>query len=246
MDVETRLRGVSPIPSLSSSPGSRCSATFSENANSGSNSPLPAFTRESSTSRSEPVRSTDLSSALATEVTSASSSLSMSAGRHGIETANIHRRKETDESVSCEKSNGGGGLMSTSNVSNGSTEGKQPRSTLERKHRLASLAPLVFHLAFTHNDAKSLEILRKQAHFMALQIKEICKVDKTARAFLNVKNSVLCLGGSLVGVKNYRELLVEQLAILGIAFARVEFVGDPAKRGAIALSHVMERAREEK
>ena len=136
--------------------------------------------------------------------------------------------------------------MSTSNVSNGSTEGKHPRSTLERKHRLASLAPLVFHLAFTHNDAKSLEILRKQAHFMALQIKEICKVDKTARAFLNVKNSVLCLGGSLVGVKNYRELLVEQLANLGIAFARVEFVGDPAKRGAIALSHVMERAREEK
>ncbi|MCO5584901.1 hypothetical protein L7F22_038833 [Adiantum nelumboides] len=250
LDVETRLRGVSPIPSLSSSPGSRCSATFSEIANS-STAPSPAFTREHSSSRygqtsisqDEPLRNADLASALATEVTSASSSLSMSAGRQGIETTSVHRRKEADEGR-CEKSNGC--LMSTSNVSSGSTEGKHPRSTLERKHRLASLAPLVFHLAFTHNDAMSLEILRSQAHFMAKQISEICKVQKTARAYLNVENSVLCLGGSLVGVKHYRELLVEQLAILGYVFARVEFVGDPAKRGAIALSHVMERARQEK
>lgn len=253
LDVETRLRGVSPIPSLSSSPGSRCSTTFSDVANS-STAPSPAFTRENSTSRcdqtrlsqDEPIRhiADPLSSGLATEVTSASSSLSMSAGRHGIEPVNVHRRKETEEDK-CEKSNGCG-LMSTSNASTGSTEGKHPRSTLERKHRLASLAPLVFHLAFTHNDAESMEILRTQAHFMAKQIEKICKVDRTARAFLNVQNSVLCLGGSLVGVKNYRELLVEQLASLGIVFARVEFVGDPAKRGAIALSHVMERAREEK
>ncbi|PWN35829.1 uncharacterized protein FA14DRAFT_179197 [Meira miltonrushii] len=252
LDVETRLRGVSPIPSLSSSPGSRSSNTFSDVANS-STAPSPAFTRENSTSRcgqtrmsqDEPLRTTaELSSGLATEITSASSSLSMSAGRHGIEPVSVHRRKETEEEKG-EKSNGCGS-MSTSNASTGSAEGKHPRSTLERKHRLASLAPLVFHLAFTHNDAESLEILRTQAHFMAKQIEKICKVDRTARAYLNVKNSVLCLGGSLVGVKNYRELLVEQLASLGIVFARVEFVGDPAKRGAIALSHVMERAREEK
>lgn len=243
LDVETRLRGVSPIPSLSSSPGSRYSTTFSETANS-STAPSPAFTRENSTNRygqtpsaqDEPLRNVDLGSALSTEVTSASSSLSMSAGRYGIESTNVQRRKENEEDR-CEKA---------INLSSGSTEGKQPRSTLERKHRLASLAPLVFHLAFTHQDELSLEILRSQAHFMALQINEICKVQTKARAYLNVKNSVLCLGGSLVGVKSYRELLVEELAKLDITFARVEFVGDPAKRGAIALSHVMERARKER
>lgn len=198
LDAETRMRGASPIPSLSSSP-SPSSVTGSDASSVGRS---PAFRRTNSSQRTMSSHRTRSDSALATEVTSAASSFSTASGG-----------------------------------------GSQPRATLERKHRLASLAPLVFHLAFSHGDALSLEILRSQARFMALQIREILRPEPRAKAHLDTGSSVLCLGGSLVGVQRYRDLLVEQLGLLGIAFVRVEFVGDPAKRGAVALSHVMERSR---
>ncbi|PWN92893.1 hypothetical protein FA10DRAFT_9150 [Acaromyces ingoldii] len=118
------------------------------------------------------------------------------------------------------------------------------RQTGERKHRLASLAPLVFHLAFSHDDAMSLDILREQAHHLAKSVAELLKPPPSTRAHLKAHESVLCMGGSLVGVERYRQLLVEELAKLGIAFDSVVYVGDPARSGAVALSAVVEKLRD--
>ncbi|CEH12955.1 BADF TYPE ATPASE DOMAIN-CONTAINING PROTEIN [Ceraceosorus bombacis] len=113
----------------------------------------------------------------------------------------------------------------------------------ERKHRIASLTPLVFHLAFNHDDSLCLAILRRQASQIASQICEVLRPPDTSRAHLRADRSVLCCGGSLVGVSKYRQILVEELAKLGAMFERVEYVGDPARRGAEALAGVWESQR---
>lgn len=119
-----------------------------------------------------------------------------------------------------------------------------PRTTSDRKHRLASLAPLVFHLAFTHDDELCLEILKSQAHLIALQICDILQPSSRAKAHLSSHSSVLCLGGGLVGQQRYRSLLLEELSKLQIVFSAVEYVADPATRGAMALSSVQEQRAE--
>lgn len=43
---------------------------------------------------------------------------------------------------------------------------------------------------------------------------------------MHAASSVLCLGGSLVGIAAYRNLVVEELVRLGHIFPVVEFVGD--------------------
>lgn len=115
----------------------------------------------------------------------------------------------------------------------------------ERKHRLASLAPLVFHLAFAHNDPASLLILRLQARALALQINEVLRPGVGARAHLDPGNSVLCMGGSLLSRGEYRNLLEEELARLGVGFGRAEFVHDAARGGASALAALWEQRRVE-
>lgn len=217
-----------------------------------------------------------------------------------------------------------------------------------RKLRLASLAPLVFHLAFTHGDEMSLDILRGEirsivsqielllqrkqpAHrafrpdpfdydprglhggkgkemmmlspsrrrmdfdsaldphnrrhgrlsdddddadvsssadstLMSLVVRESSKVKEKAgklrsshatssangmgrmgsspgdwEAQLDPRRvlpsrSTLCLGGSLLGVEGYRELLVEELRAKGWEFKRVVYVEDAARRGCEALA----------
>lgn len=125
-----------------------------------------------------------------------------------------------------------------------SPDPSSPRTTSDRKHRLASLAPLVFHLAFTHEDELCLEILKSQAHLIALQICDILQPSCRAKAHISSHSSVLCLGGGLVGQQKYRSLLLEELAKLCIVFSAVEYVADPATRGAMALSSVQEQRAE--
>ena len=60
----------------------------------------------------------------------------------------------------------------SSSVSTSGAATNGQKATLERKHRLASLAPLVFHLAFTHGDPVSLEIVASQARLMAMARKK--------------------------------------------------------------------------
>ena len=115
----------------------------------------------------------------------------------------------------------------------------------ERKHRLASLAPIVFHLAFNRNDALSLNIVRGQARQMALQILDVVRPDGLSRNHLATDRSVLCMGGSLLGVESYRKLLVGELAKLNVHFARTVFVNDPARGGATALAEIWEQKHQE-
>jgi N-acetylglucosamine kinase-like BadF-type ATPase len=118
--------------------------------------------------------------------------------------------------------------------------GSSPKAAPERKHKLASLAPLVFHLAFSHGDALCRDILQSQASLLALQVRDVMLPAKQAKAHISAPTSVLCLGGGLVGQADYRNLLLDELRNLNIIFAAVEYVADPATRGAVALSSVLE------
>ena len=138
-----------------------------------------------------------------------------------------------------------GSLESLTKGSKTSTTGISPpvpsaQMLQERKHRLASLAPLVFHLALQHEDRDSLSILRHQARRLAGQIAAVLPRNPESHAFIEPKTSVLCMGGSLLGVHAYQDLLKEELFSLGVEFHRSAFVHDPAKSGSVALAHMWE------
>ncbi|PWN31093.1 hypothetical protein BDZ90DRAFT_230089 [Jaminaea rosea] len=139
-----------------------------------------------------------------------------------------------------------------------------------RKLRLASLAPLVFHLAFTHGDAMSLDLLKGEIKSIVDQIELLLQRPRRPRRSRTLKRteaapskdanghansstrdastdrkdsrrvlaeqSVLCLGGSLLGVEGYRGLMVDELKARGWRFKRVVHVEDVAKRGCEALA----------
>lgn len=128
----------------------------------------------------------------------------------------------------------------------------EPQNALGvRKLRLASLAPLVFHLAFTHQDSMSLSILRGEIRLIADQIQLLLQRERTPAAQHNFPSArtatlnprrvlpsrcTLCLGGSLLGVEGYRNILVEELRSRGWEFRNVVHVEDVARRGCEALA----------
>lgn len=110
---------------------------------------------------------------------------------------------------------------------------------MERKHRTASLAPLVFALAFDDHDECALAILRTTAHALADQIRSVMAAsfsDEERR--IVPSRTILCFGGSLVGVKEYRQLIIDDLGMDGIVFAGAEFVDDVTACGAASLARV--------
>lgn len=149
-----------------------------------------------------------------------------------------------------------------------------------RKLRLASLAPLVFHLAFGHGDAMSLDLLKGEIKSIVDQIELLLQRPRRPRRSRTLRRnggagegksprgvnghangsapspssssidsrrvlaeqSVLCLGGSLLGVEGYRGLLVDELKARGWEFKRVVHVEDVAKRGCEALARGWEDA----
>jgi hypothetical protein len=62
-------------------------------------------------------------------------------------------------------------------------------------------------------------------------LRDTCKQDRRIAA----SDSVVCFGGSLVAIENYRALLLEALAELGHVFRHIEIVQDPATAGVHAL-----------
>ncbi|KAG8918371.1 hypothetical protein FRC02_002424 [Tulasnella sp. 418] len=107
---------------------------------------------------------------------------------------------------------------------------------LERKHRITSLTPLVFSAAFDSGDCDALQILRTTSMGLATQIRAILS-SKSAKNKITPKETVLCFGGSLVGVDKYRQMVVDHLKEGGgHVFAAVEFVKDAADSGAIGLA----------
>jgi hypothetical protein len=53
---------------------------------------------------------------------------------------------------------------------------------------------------------------------------------------VDASSSVLCFGGSLVGIASYRNLVLEELARMGHVFPVYEFVVDVAVAGAKVLA----------
>jgi N-acetylglucosamine kinase-like BadF-type ATPase len=111
---------------------------------------------------------------------------------------------------------------------------------LAREKRLSGLAPLVFAAAFEHGDPRALHVLCTTAGELAGQIALMLRAGADADAgrprALQAAEAALCFGGSLVGIENYRALVLDALKERGHVFAQVEFVADPAAEGAVALA----------
>jgi N-acetylglucosamine kinase-like BadF-type ATPase len=100
----------------------------------------------------------------------------------------------------------------------------------ERKHRLTALAPIVFHSAFAESDPTALYVLKSAAFDLAEHVSWLFRSPK-----IKAEKTVLCFGGSLVGVKAYRDVMVECLKEMGYNFPYVEYVDNAAESGAMAL-----------
>lgn len=122
-------------------------------------------------------------------------------------------------------------------------EGVLPLLLLPKEQRLSSLPPIVFRSAFEDHDALALKILTECADSLAEQIamflipttKSPSGSTQNGNAVL-AEEAVLSFGGSLVGIENYRGLVLESLRRRGQVFKHVEFVDDPAAVGALALA----------
>lgn len=101
---------------------------------------------------------------------------------------------------------------------------------LERKHRISSLAPLVFKAAFDDADEDALQVLRTTSSALVDHVRAVMGNS------MRPQNSVLCFGGSLVGVASYRDLVVQGLREKGSEFLGAVFVENAPASGAKRLS----------
>ncbi|KAL1741342.1 hypothetical protein HDZ31DRAFT_45633 [Schizophyllum fasciatum] len=109
--------------------------------------------------------------------------------------------------------------------------------TVPKEKRLSMLAPIVFECAFEHGDELALHVLRMAASNLVDQICVLLgEASEEAPRLVKAQDSVLCFGGSLVGVERYRKIILDDLAARGHTFRYVEFVDDCAAVGAHALA----------
>jgi len=112
-----------------------------------------------------------------------------------------------------------------------------------REKRLSTLSPIVFSCAFEHGDALALKVLKICSSLLVDQIATfLIPPGNTSGYFQNAvkaEESVICFGGSLVGIENYRNMILDQLKERGHVFKYVEFVDDAAAVGALGLAAVL-------
>ena len=113
---------------------------------------------------------------------------------------------------------------------------KEPPAYLliPREKRLSQLAPLVFSSAFEDEDPLALNVVRATAGTLVEQLNILLRPNTPNG--VNADDSVICFGGSLVGVQKYRDLVLNQLKEKGHVFKHVEFVADAAAVGAKGLA----------
>lgn len=129
-------------------------------------------------------------------------------------------------------------------------------ASMERKARMTALTPIVFHSAFVDHDPLALDILQNASAAVARLIaRNLAPLPSSPQASVSLEgsssggsgesfdppmpvaaSSVLCLGGSLVGVQAYRALVLEHLRRMGHVFPHVEYVKDAAEAGAMRLA----------
>ena len=127
--------------------------------------------------------------------------------------------------------------------SSAARETVRPLLLYPKEQRLSSLPPIVFRSAFEDRDPLALNILTECADSLAKQIAMFLIPTansppgsaQNGNAIL-AEEAVLSFGGSLVGVENYRGLVLESLKKRGQVFKYVEFVEDAAAVGALALT----------
>jgi len=117
---------------------------------------------------------------------------------------------------------------------------KQPYLAQERKFRLSGLSPLIFSSAFDDGDETALSVLRKCTEALAESACGLLRhagspITKGREKAVLASETVLCLGGSLVGVPKYRDMYLEAFKKQGHVFGHVQFVEDAAEGGARAL-----------
>lgn len=100
---------------------------------------------------------------------------------------------------------------------------------VSREKRLSSLSPLVFTAAFQDEDPLALSVLRTCAEDLADQISVVVgEPNAESPKLVRAEESVICFGGSLVGLEVYRNMVLEELKGKGFVFRHVEFVDDCA------------------
>lgn len=109
--------------------------------------------------------------------------------------------------------------------------------SMPREKRLSSLSPLVFDAAFEDSDPLALNVLGTIAGRFAEEITALLAPDNdySPRA-VRAHESIITFGGSLVGVGEYRQMILEELESRGYVFKRVEYVDDAAAIGAVGLA----------
>ncbi|KAF9519365.1 hypothetical protein BS47DRAFT_1324649 [Hydnum rufescens UP504] len=134
-----------------------------------------------------------------------------------------------------------GGMSRPYSFANGNHTGNPSAPTYlsqERKARIAGLSPVVFRSAFTDRDSTAVDVLytaaQHCARFIARTLPQIAEGGPSA------DDCVLCFGGSIAGVPEYRQLVIEILAQKGHVFQHVEYIQDPAESGALCLVELCE------
>ncbi|KAI0629069.1 hypothetical protein C8Q77DRAFT_1144836 [Trametes polyzona] len=113
-----------------------------------------------------------------------------------------------------------------------------------REKRLSSLAPLVFAAAFDDGDALALRVLGITTRMLVDQMCVLLRPETDEPGAVHppravkASESILCFGGSLVGVEAYRKLVLEELQRRGHVMKRVTFIDEAAVVGAKALAAV--------
>jgi N-acetylglucosamine kinase-like BadF-type ATPase len=127
------------------------------------------------------------------------------------------------------------------------TDDMPVHATMVREKRLSALAPIVFDAAFTEGDPLALSVLRKTASELvdqiALMLRSEAEEDPRRPRAVKASETVLCFGGSLVGVENYRQLIIDILAERGHTFRHIKFVADAAATGAAGLARMAAEAK---
>jgi len=109
---------------------------------------------------------------------------------------------------------------------------------MERKARLSALTPIVFHSAFSENDPTALDILRiSSLHTARLVARNMAPIVDHGPV---ASECILCFGGGLVSVKEFRDMVIAHLKDNGHVFRHVEFVADAAESGVLRLVNLFE------
>ncbi|KAI0686567.1 hypothetical protein C8Q76DRAFT_636118 [Earliella scabrosa] len=124
-------------------------------------------------------------------------------------------------------------------------EGAAPAYTkIVREKRLSSLAPMVFASAFDEGDALARRVLDITTKILVDQLCVLLRPEADpspneeayAAGRIKASETILCFGGSLVGVDAYRNMILEELERRGHKIKRWTFVEDAAGTGAKSLA----------